>query len=828
MNPPNPTTFADEPIYGGTQWTLREERFDEASLARSESLFALANGHIGLRANLDEGEPAGVPGSYLNGFYETRPLPHAEAGYGYPEDGQTMVNVTNGKIIRMLVDDEPFDLRYGHIVRHTRELDLRAGVLRREVEWVSPAGQAVILRSTRLVSFMQRSAAAIHFEVEPIGDKAQIVLQSELVANEPGPAQSKDPRAAAALAAPLVGEEHSAHSLRALLSHHLRSSGLKMAAGMDHEVEAPGKVDTTIESFGDIARMTAATELQPGEKLTLTKYLAYGWSGRRTMPSIRDQVIGALAAARSTGWAGLLAGQRQFLDEYWATADVEINGDDELQRAVRFAQFQTLQASARAERRPLGAKGLTGPGYDGHAFWDAEAYVLPVLTYTYPRAAADALRWRHSTLEAAKQRAAELGLEGAAFPWRTISGAECSGYWPAGTAAFHISADIAAAVARYVAASGDVAFEREIGIELLVETARMWRSLGHENHDGLFRIDGVTGPDEYSAITDNNVFTNLMAQRNLRWAADAARRHPDLAAAFEVGDGEIASWVHAADKMAVPFDEHLQIHPQADNFTHHEVWDFEATGEHEYPLLLHHPYFELYRTQVVKQADLVLALYMCGDHFTAEEKARNFAYYESVTVRDSSLSAAIQAIMAAECGHLELAYDYFAETALVDFEDLARNTSDGLHVAALSGAWLTAVAGFGGMRDHGGKLSFNPRLPRAIERLAFRLVVRDSNLHVEVLRGRVRYTLDRGEPLTISHGDEEIEVAVGAPVVRDVIPVRAGPAPEQPAGRAPVPRAHLHQLSRQQHLHPHHAGDGEPGFPAGRYGSTSSGTDDMR
>lgn len=810
MNPPSLTNLADEPVYTGGPWTLKETRFDEGVLGRSESLFALANGHIGLRANVDEGEPHVIPGSYLNGFYETRPLPHAEAGYGYPEDGQTIVNVTNGKIIRLLVDDEPFDLRYGTVVRHERELDLRAGVLRREVEWVSPAGQAVIVRSTRLVSFVQRAVAAICYEVEPIGENAQVVVQSELVANEPMPAQSKDPRAAAALAAPLVGEEHSCYDHRGVLVHHLRASGLRMAAGMDHELDAPGRIDTSIEAWGDIARLTAATELKPGQVLRLTKYLSYGWSSRRSMPSVRDQVIAALAAARSTGWDGLIAGQREYLDDYWSKADIEIEGDDELQRAVRFAQFQTLQAAARAERRGIGAKGLTGPGYDGHAFWDAETYVLPVLTYTVPKAAADALRWRHATLDRAKTRAAELGLRGAAFPWRTISGEECSGYWPAGTAAFHLCADIAAAVERYRTMTSDDAFEREVGVEILIETARMWASLGHHDKGAQneFRIDGVTGPDEYSAIADNNVFTNLMAQRNLRWAAAAAERHTDLAALLEVTDDEITAWRRAADKMVVPYDDHLQIYQQASNFTHHEVWDFEATPADEYPLMLHHPYFELYRTQVIKQADLVLALYLCGDHFTDDEKARNFAYYESITVRDSSLSATVQAIVAAEVGHVELAYDYFAETALIDFEDLAGNTRDGLHVASMAGAWLTAVAGFGGLRDHEGQLSFKPRLPKALCRIAFKLQVRGSVLHMEITHEKVSYTLLEGEPLDVKHEGEHLTVTVGTPVERPLAELPDPGPVEQPAGRAPLPRAELHRIGREalQHAAPIESG----------------------
>jgi alpha,alpha-trehalose phosphorylase len=518
------------------------------------------------------------------------------------------------------------------------------------------------------------------------------------------------------------------------------------------------------------------------------KFLSYGWSRQRTVAAIRDQVAAALAGAVHTGWDGLLRDQRAYLDRFWEQADIELEGDAELQQAVRFGMFQTLQAGARGEQRLSPAKGLTGPGYDGHTFWDTEAYVLPLLTYTRPRAVADALRWRHSTLDKARQRASSLGLKGAAFPWRTIGGEECSGYWPAGTAAFHVNAAIASAVDRYQIVTEDEAFEREVGMELLVETARLWRSLGHHDAAGAFRIDGVTGPDEYSAVADNNVYTNLMAAWNLRAAAAAAERHPRLAARLGVDSEEAASWRDAADAMFVPFDEQLGVHQQSEGFTEHELWDFDGTPPEKYPLLLNYPYFDLYRKQVVKQADLVMALFTCGSEFTAEEKARDFAYYERLTVRDSSLSASIQAIVAAEVGHLELAYDYFAEAALLDLDDLEHNTRDGLHIASLAGSCAVAIAGFGGARDYRGAMTFGPRLPEALTRLAFRLHFRRRRLHVEVLPGQATYTLVEGSPLEITHHGERITVATEQPVTREIPPPpMVGPA-TQPPGRQPERR----------------------------------------
>jgi alpha,alpha-trehalose phosphorylase len=774
------------PSFTVEPWAVAEEGLQHELLAQSESVFALSNGHIGLRGNLDEGEPFGLPGTYLNGFYETRPLPYAEAGYSYPEDGQTVVNVTNGKILRLLVDDEPFDVRYGELLSHVRALDLRAGLLRRTVCWRTPSGREVDIRSTRLVSFLQRSVAAIRYEVRAHdGAPLRVVIQSELVANEPAPARTEDPRAAAALRAPLVAEEQEVHGLRVALMHRTRESELLMAAGMDHLVEDVEGLVSWSEAASDLGRVTFSAELLEGATLTVTKLLAYGWSSERSLPSVRDQVDAALASARRTGWDELVRSQLEYLDRFWAHADVEIDGDSELQQAVRFALFHTLQAGARAERRAIPAKGLTGPGYDGHAFWDTETFVLPVLTYTLPHAAADALRWRHETLDRALSRAAQLGLRGAAFPWRTIRGEECSAYWPAGTAGFHVDADIADAAIRYIRSTGDTRFEAGPGLELLVQTARLWRSLGHHDQAGAFHVDGVTGPDEYSALADDNVYTNLMAEQNLRVAADIAARHVDGARRLGVDVEEIAGWRDAAAAMHVPWDARLRVHPQAEGFTRHDVMDLDSPAAHAYPLLLHVPYFQLYRMQVVKQADLVLALFLRGDRFTAEEKARDFAYYEAITVRDSSLSACTQAVVAAEVGHVELAYDYFCEAALMDLDDLMHNTRDGLHIASLAGSWIVAVAGFGGMRDHGGGLSFRPRLPAALARLEFRVLYHGRCVHVEVRHGEARYELRDGEPLEIHHDDEPLTLAPGAPQTRVWTLPDTGPEPHQPPHREP-------------------------------------------
>ncbi len=758
---------------------------DRLRLGGAESLFALGNGHLGLRGNLDEGEPRVVSGTYLNGFYESYPLAYGERGYGFAEDGQTIVNVADGKIIRLLVENEPVDIERGEVERHERVLDFRAGVLERELQWCSSYGHRVQVRSKRLVSFLQRSVAAIHYEVEAVDRPVWVALQSSLVVNQEERGETGDPRVARALGDVLEPRLAVGGDRRAVLAHTTRRTRLSVAAGMDHILlDGAGEHRVTTDVEEDLGRMTVSARLEPGKPLRLVKVLAYHWSSRQTVEWLRDQVDASLENALAEGWDGLAARQREFLDDWWARADVELDGDPEIQQALRFALFHLLQAGARVEGQPIAAKGLTGTGYDGHAFWDTEAFVLPILAYLQPRAVRDALKWRHSTLDLARDRARQLNLKGAALPWRTIHGEECSGYWPAGLAAMHINADVAEAVRHYVRVTGDERFEREYGLEMLVETARLWCGLGFFDRHGAFRITGVTGPDEYSALVDNNVFTNLMAQSNLRSAAAAARRHIDAARRLGVQLDEVDRWDAAADGMYVPYDAELDLHPQDQHFLSHERWDFERTTPDRYPLLLHYPYFELYRKQVVKQADLVLALWMRGDAFTAEQKRRNFEYYEEVTVRDSSLSATAQAIVAADVGHLDLAWTYLRETALTDLHDIHHNTWSGLHMAALAGGVLAAVAGFGGLRYGRGPLTFRPRLAPQVQRLCFRGTVRGSRLRVTVLPGEARYVVTEGPELELTHWGEVLTVGADE-VTRPVPPAPKLPPPGYPPGRAP-------------------------------------------
>ncbi|MBB3083988.1 glycoside hydrolase family 65 protein [Geodermatophilus sabuli] len=765
-------------------WLVREPHVDLETLGVTESVFSLANGYLGIRGTLDEVEPFGMRGAYLSGVYETHPLSYPEGGYGHPEVGQGLLTVTDGTPVRVLVDGVPLDVREVRPQVHERTLDLRAGTLDRRVRWTALSGTTMEVTSRRIVSLAERSVCAVRYEVRALDGPAHVVVRSEVAAGEVTPTgvDNDDPRVAPALDHAFEPLVHVSTATGGALGSRTHRSGITIAAAVDHEIDG-GRVSTHADEHHVIT--TVAADLLPGQGLTVVKAVGYSWSYDAVVDSVVGEASAAVGSARDLGWEGLLARQRAVLDELWATADVQVDGDPELQQALRYAVFQLFCAAACISDAPVGAKGLTGMGYSGHTFWDVEGFVLPALTLLRPDAAARLLRWRSSTLDHARERAGTLGLAGAAFPWRTISGPELSAYWPASTAAMHVNADISRAFRLHQNATGED-LDSVGGLEVLVETARLWMSMGHEDAAGGWHLFGMTGPDEYTGVVDDNVFTNLMARRNLRWAADACRRHQARARELGVDHTETAAWRSAADAVHVPWDEGLRVHPMNENFTTYREWRFEDKRE-DYPVQEHQHYAKFYRRQVLKQADLVQALWWCRDDFTDEEVARDLDYYEARTVRDSSLSAAVQAVVCAQAQHPDLALRYLRECALVDLRDVQGDTAKGLHLASIGGAWLALVAGLGGMREDHEDLEIAPLLPSSLTRTAYHLTWRGRLLRVETTREGTTVTLLRGEgPVTVVVDGAPLPVTAAAPVS---VPLRAPTPlldePRQPAGREP-------------------------------------------
>ncbi|MGE3309967.1 MAG: glycoside hydrolase family 65 protein [Limisphaerales bacterium] len=768
-------------IYPSDEWRLVEKRYYPRLLAQTETLFATANGYLGIRGGPEEGAPVRHAGTFLNGFHETWPIVYGEEAFGFARTGQTMIPLPESHLIRLYVDDEPFDLRKANLIHYERALDMRTGTLDREVIWEKYSGKRIRIRSRRLVSLVHRHMASIEYEVELLNASAPLVLCSQLRYVPGGPALANDPRSTRVFGERvLLPEIQGGAESRILLGFITRNSRMRLACGIDHLIETDCPHTARRECREDQGQVQFSVEGRPGHVVRLTKVMTYHSSRTAEADELAARAERALDRNKVHGFGALLQSQRDYVTDFWDKSDVQVAGDAAIQQVIRFNLFHIMQASARAEGFGIPAKGLTGHGYEGQYFWDTEIYVQPFLTYTEPRIVRNLLKFRHNHLEQARQRARAVNQRGALFPWRTINGEEASAYYAAGTAQYHINADIIHALKKYVDVTGDTGFLHREGAEMLIETARLWVDLGFysEEKGGRFCINGVTGPDEYNTVVNNNAYTNLMARENLWYAAstlgrlreEEPERFAELSHETRLDPAEITEWKQAADRMYVPFDTHRGIHLQDDGFLDKKPWDFAGVPPDKYPLLLHFHPLVIYRHQVIKQADVVLAMVLLGSEFSLEQKRRNFEFYDPLTTGDSSLSVSIQGILAFELGFLKTAAKYLEYAVLMDLADVAANVDQGCHLACMGSTWMGVVYGMAGMRDYNGRISFRPRIGNHVKKLTIPLQVRGQRLRVEIDReGRtVSYLLRKGDGLEIFHHDESLQLREGIPVQRDI------------------------------------------------------------
>ncbi|MBU0935057.1 MAG: beta-phosphoglucomutase [Spirochaetes bacterium] len=821
----------------GAQWRQK--------YAAPESLFALSNGYFGVRAAPEEDAAAGSGGrraTYVNGYFERSPIVYGENAYGYARFHETIVSVPDGTGVRIFIDDVDITLA-ARKLRSGRRLDLRRGCLERIVVWELPDGRQLEQRSERFVSLAEPNLAALRITLRRIGGPASptaageplaLRVESYLSLTSAHGEGSEDPRIGAKFSdRPFLVEEEQLDGQQCFALIRTSSSRLALACALFSQATlCQGELPTTSSGLSPATAAgrnpgrqeglagTATREaiqgseavelgqsfeakLADGASLVLTKYLAYqrddaagagaavlasGAAGRvdlaaNSTATLREHAFSAIAGAAEQGFSALKERHAAVLAAFWQNSALEVEGPSGLAAAVRFNLFHVYQAAGRDGLTNAAAKGLTGEGYEGHYFWDTEIYFLPLFTYTAPEIARALLSYRMAILEPARARAREMGHDrGVLFPWRTISGNETSAYYPAGTAQYHINADIAYALLRYCEASGDTLFMQTAGCRLLAETARLWMDLGHYGADGLFRIDEVTGPDEYSALVNNNSFTNIMAARNLLAAArqlaylreTVPAAYEELAAELKLEDGEAAAWQVAAEKIYIAQDAATGVIAQDDSFMQRERWDLAATPAANFPLLLHYHPLCIYRKQVLKQPDLLLAMLLCPSGFSAAEKLRCFEYYEPLTTGDSSLSHCIMSIMAAEVGKPGKAWDYFNRTVRLDLDDLHGNAAHGVHVAAMGGSWLSLVYGFAGFRDEGGVYRFAPALPAGLTRLAFRLNLQGGFLDVRIDQAAVSYVWNGSSDFLFSHFSEAQCLPPGSSLKFALRPVLCG------------------------------------------------------
>lgn len=785
MNRLSPPTGLPQHRFPTEPWRLVETAYGHDDLGTTETLFALGNGYLGMRANPEEGREAHSHGTYLNGFHETWPILHAEDAFGFAKTGQTIVNVPDAKLMKLYVDDEPLLLPSADLDSYERALDFRTGALTRDIVWRTPAGKRVRVRSQRMVSFVHRHLAVMTLEVTLLDDAAPVVVSSQLLNRQDGEdeyhvraaalGEGKDPRQARKFDhRVLVPRLQRESGNEIVLGYRCAHSHMTLACGARHHIETSCQTEVTTDVGSDLAKSVFTIRATPGVPITITKLVSYHSSNGVPAEELADRCSRTLHRAEADGVGRIATEQAAWLDKFWGASDVVIHGDDAAQQALRWNLFQLAQASARTQEQGIAAKGVTGGGYDGHYFWDTEVYVAPFLAYTMPDAARKVLRFRWRMLNAARQRAQEMSQVGALYPWRTINGEEASAYYAAGTAQYHINAAVVMALRRYLEASGDIDFLSHEGAEILVETARLWADLGFyaQNGSRTFHIHRVTGPDEYTTVVNDNFYTNLMARFNLRYASRSLRFLADwnpeafeaVRRTTELDLGELDEWDAAADAMYIPFDDELGINPQDSEFLDLEPWDWEVTPADHFPLLLHYHPLVIYRHQVLKQADVVLAMFLRSERFPVEQKRRNFDFYDPITTGDSSLSACVQAVVAAEVGYEELAFEYFSRALYLDLCDSHGNTADGVHVANAGGVWAGIVHGFAGMVEQGDYLEFAPRLPAAWDGISFHLERHGSRMRVDVDPDGLTFTVLNGGGVPVRHDDRMVLVVPDEPL----------------------------------------------------------------
>ncbi|WP_042351121.1 glycoside hydrolase family 65 protein [Bacillus massiliigorillae] len=746
-------------------WTLTSNKLSQKDVLQDESLFFLGNGFLGVRGNFEEGyapDYTSIRGTYINAFHDITEVTYGEKLYGFPETQQKLINIIDAQEVTIYLDEERFSLYEGEVLSFERKLHMDKGFSERIIHWRSPKGQEVKLHFKRLVSFTVREIFAIQITIEPVNFFGKVKIVSTVNGDVENFTDPNDPRVASGHAKRLKVLMAKEENGICTVKNETYVSKLQTACATQYAVNTNHTASHTVHS--DCVESHFTFELS--NTVTFTKWNAYTDTLRHG-----EELVGKATVALQSfiSFEDALSAQEAYLADFWKNADITIEGDSDLQEGIRFNLYHLLQSTGRDPHSNIAAKGLSGEGYEGHYFWDTEIYMIPVFLMTKPELAKDLLIYRYHILDGARANAKILGhKQGALFPWRTISGTECSAFFPAGTAQYHISADIAYSYIQYYLVTQDIPFMAEYGAEMLFETARLWIDAGNFHKD-KFVINDVTGPDEYTCIVNNNYYTNVMAKHNLKWAAKAyqilVEQDQDALQAImnkiNLSQDEVAQWQKAAELMFLPYDAELDVNPQDDSFFQKEVWDFDNTPKEKHPLLLHYHPLTLYRYQVCKQADTVLGHFLLEDEQAMSTIKNSYDYYENITTHDSSLSHCVFSIMASKVGYHDKAYQYFIETARLDLDNTHGNTKDGLHMANMGGTWMAIVYGFAGLRAKESGLSLAPILPKQWTGYKFSITYRNRQIAVAVNNSAITLQLLEGEAVSISVYNQSIDLIPG-------------------------------------------------------------------
>ncbi len=736
-------------------YNLTDSSLDNYNLLLNEAIFHNANGYIGIRYDFEEGYPDGYEitrSQYINGFYDYAEMKQAERLYGLPEKKQTMLDVADTQEIKLFIDGEQFSMFSGTLLDFQLYLDMDRGVTVREVKWQSPKGHEIALKITRMASLHQLPLFLIEYEIDPLEFRGEVIIESAHDGNVCNFADPDDPRTADRCEDYIIPESCEIKDGASYITSRTSRSGLEVCSCVKNVLSQKNQTEFLIDNNKTTCIMR--TKANSGRKIKLVKYAVLCDSIRYSDCSMqaREELNKALSVSVSEHHRK----HEGYLRNYWKNCRVEIDGDDELAQAVIFNMYQLNQSVSKDIFGNIAPKGLSGDGYEGQYFWDSEMFIQPFFTITNPAISKTLIESRYRQLDQARRNARILGHErGALYPWRTITGVECSGYFPSGSAQYHINGDIAYSIIAYYLATKDIEFIAEKGAEIIFETARMWIDTGNF-YKGQFHINDVTGPDEYTCVVNDNYYTNALAQYHLRWAVKfysmlkEAGRLDAVAKKIKFRKTEIRGFIKAAEAMYLPYDEELKINPQDDSFLRKKEWDIATIPRQNFPLLMHYHPLYIYRHRICKQADTVMAYFILEDAQSEETMRNSFLYYEKITTHDSSLSQPVFSIVAARLGMEEKAYKYFGDSAKLDLLNLYNNTEDGIHTANMAGTFLTIVYGFGGFRLKESGISFDPILPEKWKGYDFTISYENSRIKVDVGEKECIFSLEKGRSKRIS------------------------------------------------------------------------------
>lgn len=666
----------------------------------AESLLFNGNGHIGVRNVLEECDYSHFETNrhtYINGFYDTYIIKYPEQYYGATTKGEQMLPTIDGTLSEIRIGDIKVDMRHGEIGEHARYLDLTKGIAVRSYIFTDKQGHQTSIRSERITSFVEKEQLSTRYTFEKINHDLPIEIRTHIKFTVDQNIDPHDPRVA-----------HNKFKID-IVSNNIENKLV--------EFSAPNSGCKGYFAW-DISDVKGITSTDNGIVVTSKvddRFLkAYTYSLEKFI-------------VPNTKFDMLLIAQKLYLDEFWKVSKVNVKAKTDIESSINYGTYALLQS---VSEKSIAAKGLSGNGYEGHVFWDAEMYVFPVFNKTNPVIARSMLMYRIKMLEKAIDNRKLVGYpDGALYPWRTITGLESSAFFEAGMAQHHINVDITYALYKYIEQSGDYTILTDGGYEMMSEIGKMFASIMSKDDNG-YHLDLVTGPDEYSALVSDNFYTNSLVKLHFENLIKYTSFMPDN---LKISNELIDLYKKIATNIVLPFDEKLQIASQDRDFLNKAKWPYEIVGDK--PLLLKYHPLEIYRHQVSKQADVVLAMQLVGQSLFSNDIIENtINYYEKVTTHDSSLSFSSFATVYARLGH-DLAYKYFLKNARLDLDNLHHNTKDGIHTASMGGTYQTLVDGFTNYQIKDGKIYVENNLPYEIKYLEYKVEFQKTIYSIEVKQG---------------------------------------------------------------------------------------------